>query len=89
MYFLIYKGEAKSLLLVFSSPEREERGKRLRLINMVGPAGRLIFLLLRKILKFSNCPSLLLLGGIKRGLRGRESIAFKSRGIPGRDNCTS
>ena len=89
MYFLIYKGEVKSLLLVFSSPEREERGRGLTLINMDGPAGRLIFLLLRKILKFSNCPSPLLLRGIKRGLRGRESIAFKSRGISGRGNCTS
>ena len=89
MYFLINKGKVKSLLLVFSSPEREERGRGLTLINMDGQAGRLVFLLLRKILKFSNCPSPLLLGGIKRGLRARESIAFKSRRIPGRDNCTS
>ena len=74
---------------MFSSPEREERGRGLTLINMVGPAGRLIFSLLRKILKFSICPSPLLLEGIKRGLRSRESIAFKSRGMPGRDNCTS
>ena len=75
---------------MFSSPEREERGRGLTLISMDGPAGRLIFFLLpRKILKFSTCPSPLLLGGIKRGLRGRESVAFKSRGMPGRDNCTS
>ena len=75
---------------MFSSPEREERGRGLTLINMVGPAGRLIFFYCsEKILKCSICPSPLLLGGIKGGLRGRECIAFKSRGIPGRDNCTS
>ena len=43
LYFLIYKRKVKSLLLVFSSPEREERGRGLTLINMDGPAGQVVF----------------------------------------------
>ena len=51
LYFLIYKRKVKSLLLVFSSPEREERGRGLTLINMDGPAGRLIFFTAQKNFK--------------------------------------